>query len=139
MTQETEQIDPTWPPEVALILTALAAGRWADERRSTPRRTYRVKAGLRLYTDDPGSERRCLFTSNVSRRGLGFLTQHRLPLGYGGTVEIPAPDNRTLKVECTLLRCRQAAPGWYEGALHFIRDQEDFDAAVSSEQKFDLY
>jgi hypothetical protein len=125
---ETEEIDPTWPPEVALILTALAAGRWHEERRDTPRKPYRVKAALRLHTDDAGAESKCLFTSNVSKRGLGFLTQHRLPLGYGGVVEIPGPDNRTLTVDCTLLRCRQAAPGWYEGALHFIRDQEEFAA-----------
>jgi hypothetical protein len=127
---ESPPIDPTWPPEVALIMTAMAAGRWAEERREMPRLPYHVKASLRLYADEPGSKEKYLFTNNVSPRGLGFLTRHRLPLGYGGTVEIPMPDDRTLTVHCTMLRCRQAAPGWYEGALHFLRDQEEFAATT---------
>ena len=71
-TENSLEIDPTWPPEVALIMGALAAGQWAEERRESPRRPYRVKAALRLYADEPGSAEKCLFTSNVSRRGLGF-------------------------------------------------------------------
>jgi hypothetical protein len=121
-------MDPTWPPEVAIILSALAAGRWAEERRDVPRHAYFVKASLRLYADEPGVQERILFTSNVSRRGLGFLTRHRLPLGYGGTVEIPMPDESIRTIHCTMLRCRQAAPGWYEGAMHFLKDQEEFTA-----------
>jgi hypothetical protein len=30
-------------------------------------------------------------------------------------------------VPCTLLRCRQASPGWFEGCLHFNREQAMFD------------
>jgi hypothetical protein len=35
-------------------------------------------------------------------------------------------SNKTLAIPCTLYRCRVAAPGWYEGALHFNRDQMEF-------------
>jgi hypothetical protein len=131
--ESSTQIDPSWPPEVALIITALAAGRWAEERREMPRVPYHVKAALRLYADEPGAHEKYLYTNNVSPRGLGFLTRHRLPLGYGGTVEIPMPENRTMTVHCTMLRCRQAAPGWYEGALHFVRDQEEFTPSEEEE------
>jgi hypothetical protein len=33
-------------------------------------------------------------------------------------------------IRCTLLRCRETAPGWYEGALHFNRNQIVFDRDV---------
>jgi hypothetical protein len=30
-------------------------------------------------------------------------------------------------VHCTLLRCREAAPGWFEGSVYFNREQPQFD------------
>jgi len=36
----------------------------------------------------------------------------------------PGGDIRT--IACTLLRCREAAPGWYEGRMYFNRQQADF-------------
>jgi hypothetical protein len=60
----------------------------------------------------------------VSVRGLGFITSHRLPLGYGGLVQLPRPDGKgTMTVHCTILRCRETAPGWFEGSVYFNRDQ----------------
>jgi hypothetical protein len=115
-----------WPAEAGLILSALEAGGWKEERRAHPRMAYRVQAALRLFIDSPGSEQRAIYTRDAHSRGLGFVTTHRLPLGYGGTVQIMAPNQKMITVQCTLLRCRQAAPGWYEGALHFVRDQGEF-------------
>ena len=43
------------------------------------------------------------------------------------------PDNRILTIHCTMLRCRQAVPGWYEGALHFLQDQEEFSAGADDQ------
>jgi hypothetical protein len=54
-----------------------------------------------------------------------------LPLGYGGIVELATPDGETVRAHCTLLRCRMAAPGWYEGALYFNRPQESFAASLA--------
>jgi len=124
----------TWPAEVDLIISALAAGEDRAKgsaspvirRRDVPRISYRVLADLRLYSDahHEGSWR--LYTRDVSVRGLGFITPHRLPLGYGGTLELPAPDGRVIAVNCTLLRCREVASGWYDGALYFNREQAVF-------------
>ena len=114
-----------WPPEVQLVISALEAGA-ADpptERRQCPRMRYRVKASLRLFSDPPGSPPWLLYTRDAGARGLGFITSHRLPLGYGGIVELPAPDGSMMSVQCTLNRCREAAAGWFEGALHFNRNQ----------------
>ena len=57
--------------------------------------------------------------------GLGFITPHRLPLGYGGFVEFPGPDERPRRLQCTLQRCREIAPGWYEAAVCFNREQPE--------------
>ncbi|CAN5587813.1 hypothetical protein BH09PLA1_BH09PLA1_21360 [soil metagenome] len=114
-----------WPADVDLILSALDAGKNAgsDDRRLGTRTPYRVRAHLRLFSDQPGAERYTLYTRDVDPRGMGFITSHRLPLGYGGDVELFTPRGNKVRIHCTLLRCRQAAPGWYEGAAYFNREQ----------------
>ena len=122
--------DELWPPEVDLILSAMEAGT-VDEatlnRRYARRMPYRVRAALRLFSDAPQTPPWALYTRDVDRRGLGFISPHRLPLGYGGTVELYAPSGSKAKVPCTLFRCRQTVQGWYEGALYFNREQRGFD------------
>jgi hypothetical protein len=121
-----------WPPQVELILSAIEAGRYTGpsapqpagaERRQAKRASYRVKGHLRLFSDAPGDQGRVIYTRDVHHRGLGFITPHRLPLGHGGVVELPTPGGKIVSVPCTLLRCREAAPGWYEGSVYFNREQ----------------
>ena len=132
----TEAPEADWPPQVDLILSAIEAGQFngneqADaspkpgqpERRRTKRAPYRVRAHLRLFSDQPGDAGRVIYTRDVHPRGLGFITPHRLPLGHGGVVELPTPAGKIVSVPCTLLRCREAAPGWFEGSVYFNRDQ----------------
>ena len=123
-----------WPAEVDLIISALAAGENRAKaaqspslrHREVPRTPYHVLADLRLYSDIDGNDPWRLYTRDVSVRGLGFITSHRLPLGYGGTVELPAPHGNVIALSCTILRCREIAPGWYDGALYFNREQPLF-------------
>ena len=133
-----------FPADVELILSSMEAGRHAynqerenlggqreatplgEERRANGRFPYRVRAELRLFRDQPGSPAWLLYVRDADPRGIGFISPHRLPLGYGGYVELLAPTGRPLSVPCTLFRCREAAPGWYEGALNFNREQADF-------------
>jgi hypothetical protein len=79
-------------------------------------------------TDTAGAQERTLYTRDVNARSLGFLTQQCLPLGYGGVVTLATPGSggRVLSIPCTLLRCREVAPGWYDGALHFNREHAEF-------------
>lgn len=116
------------PPELALILSALETASAAAERRQMQRFSYRVQASLRLLTDSAHSEDKTLYTRDVNARSLGFLTRECLPLGYGGIVRLPspAPGAEILCIPCTLLRCREVAPGWYDGAMYFNRDREEF-------------
>jgi hypothetical protein len=113
-----------WPAEVDLILSALeAAGESHENHRKHPRMPYRVMADLRLFSDPPGIAPWRLYTRDVSARGLGFVTPHRLPLGYGGIVQLQSPAGRTVSVNCTLFRCRDIGGGFFEGALYFNREQ----------------
>ncbi len=130
-------MDRTWPPEVGIILTALEAAEWFDERRKMPRMPYRVKAVLHLFTDGSNAEPKVLYTRDADRRSVGFVTRHRLPLGYGGTVELETPNGKILHVSCTLQRCRKAAPDWYEGSLCFNREQADFEFAPEPEAELE--
>jgi hypothetical protein len=122
------QMDESWPQDAGVVLSALEAGRWSDERRGHARLSFRVKAMLWLFADNPGAPARILFTRDADQRGLGFITRDRLPLGYGGILRVSNPKaaEKTLSIPCTIIRCRQTAPEWYEGALQFNRDQSEF-------------
>ncbi len=128
MQETSSENSPAWHPQADMVLSALEAGSWLDERRQQVRTAYRARALLKLHTDGPAEPDRVLYTRDVSHRGIGFITQDRLPLGYGGILKLPSPrtPNKTLTIQCTLFRCRLAAPGWYEGALQFNRDQMEF-------------
>lgn len=118
-----------WPPQAELVLTAIEAGQFhtggppGAERRQGKRTSFRVRAQLRLYSDNPGEPGRVVYTRDIHARGLGFITPHRLPLGHGGLIDLPTPAGKIVSIPCTLLRCREAAPGWYEGSVYFNRDQ----------------
>jgi hypothetical protein len=119
------------PPEVELILSAMETGEHhVSNRRAHRRHPYRVQGGLRLFSDPPFSSPWLLYTRDVHARGLGFISPHRLPLGYGGSIEFALPAGGTITVNCTLLRCREAAPGWYEGCLYFNREQPGLASAI---------
>jgi hypothetical protein len=125
------QIPEPWPCEVRMILSALEAAVPEDERRKHDRMPYRVAALLYLFSDGDGAGPWPLFIRDASTRGLGFVSNRRLPLGYGGVVELVSPDGDCVSVHCTLFRCRQAAPGWYEGSLYFNRAQSAFGTEVA--------
>jgi hypothetical protein len=136
MSGESESIelqgdDAALPQDAALVLTALEAAGGRENRRQSPRMTYRATALLWLFADAPGSSARVLYTRDVNERGIGFVTKDRLPLGYGGVLRLPSlrTPGQVFSIPCTLYRCRLAAPGWYEGALHFNRDQTEFRPA----------
>lgn len=125
--QMTVPADGAWPAEVRTILSALeAAPHAAGERRRLGRKRYQVRAALRLFTDLPDAPPRELYTREANQRGMGFITPHRLPLGYGGVIELSGPDGQTLAIHCTILRCRETVSGWYEGAVYFNREQWAF-------------
>lgn len=116
-----------WPPEVRLVLSTL--DEYPDvpaDRRAVPRTAYRARAGLKLFSSKSGEPPRELFTRDVSHRGLGFVTATRLATGHGGALHLPTPAGVIRTIGCCVLRCREIAPGWYEAAVSFNRDEPDF-------------
>ncbi len=127
---EPIEIVTEWSPEIDLIMSALdvAGGIALTERRSRERKVHNAIASLRLYADaDSPDDPPLLFVRDVDSRGLGFITQHSLPLGYSGRVTIETPDGDLLEVGCTVYRCRPCSGDWYEGALTFSKPQHAFD------------
>lgn len=123
-----------FPPQVEMILSAIETGEFSrPERRGVCRDPYRTEASLRLFSDAPGTPPWQIYTRDANEKGLGFITAHRLPLGYGGVLELEAPDGNVLSIPCTLLRCREAAPGWFEGSLYFNRIQPALGPADEEE------
>ena len=117
------------PAEVEFILSALEAGNAtvkANGRRRAERMVYHVPASLKLYSDPAGALPWQIFTRDVNPQGLGFLTRHRLPLGYGGILMVTTPQGAAIKIDCTLVRCREAVQGWFEGSMYFNREQGCF-------------
>ena len=124
---EKPETGTDWPPQVELIMSALDTGQFdQSDRRQSPRLPFRVKARLRLFSDAPRSAPWVIYTRDIDSRGIGFLSPHRLPLGYGGSIDLPDATGQLVTINCTLLRCREAAPGWFEGALNFNREQRDY-------------
>ncbi len=116
------------PTQAAMIISSLEAGHHGlSERRAIRRNPYRIGTQIRLFTDESADRARTLYTREANRRSLGFVTEHRLPLGYGGVIDLPDDDGFLARVHCTLLRCRETSPGWFEGSLYFNREQPQFD------------
>jgi hypothetical protein len=133
MLQTAMEQDTTYeiPPQVTMILSAMEAGRRPlIEHRNKQRMRLRVQGSLRLFSEPSTAAPRMLYTRDVHSRAMGFISPSPLPLGYGGTLELPDPYGGFLSIPCTIIRCRQALEGWYEGSVSFSRVQPQFDAPV---------
>jgi hypothetical protein len=117
-----------FPHEVEFMISALEAGpRPLIDRQKVKRAQYRVRATLKLFSDPPDARPALLFTRNVTTQALAFLTADALTLSHGGILRIPTPSGEIIQINCTVLRCREAAPGWFEGAVYFNREQPFFN------------
>jgi hypothetical protein len=118
-----------FPAEVEFVISALEAGpKPLIDRQKARRSQYRVRATLKLFSDPPEARPALLYTRNVTSQALAFLTNDVLTLSHGGILCIPLPSGEVVKINCTVLRYREAAPGWFEGALYFNREQSFFAA-----------
>ena len=118
-----------FPAEVEFLISALEAGpKPLIDRQKARRSQYRVRATLKLFSDAPDSKPALLYVRNVTSQALAFLTNDVLTLSHGGVLNIPSPSGEILKLNCTVLRYREAAPGWFEGAVYFNREQPIFSS-----------
>jgi hypothetical protein len=118
-----------FPREVEFVISALEAGpRPILDRHKHRRSRYRTRALLKLYSDSPDAGATLLYTRSITPQAVGFLSTRQFTLSHGGILRIAAPDGNPAEIACTVLRCRQVAPGWYEGAVYFNRQQPMFAA-----------
>ena len=123
------EADSALPREVEFIISALEAGpKPAEERQKLRRTSYRIVATLKLFSDDPEAPPTVLYTRHVNEQAVGVLSPQPLTLSHGGVIRIRSPKGEMIEVACTVLRCREVAAGWYEGALYFNREQPCFAA-----------
>ena len=112
-----------------MIISSLEAAHGGhDNRRKLARQPHRVVATLQLFSDESGAVPWTLYTRDVNARGIGFISDRRVPLGHGGVLELAAPTGEIVTVNCTVFRCREISQGWFEGAIYFNREQWLFAA-----------
>ena len=118
-----------FPAEVEFVISAREAGpKPLIDRQKARRSQYHVRASLRLFSDAPDAKPALIYVRNVTSQALAFLTNDVLTLSHGGILQILSPSGEILKINCTVLRYRECAPGWFEGAVYFNREQPIFSA-----------
>ena len=115
-----------WPGRARQMLAALD-GRGAPpaavvERRRAPRARYSVPATVRL-SDASAGPVPTVYVRDVNRWGAGFIVGVRLPVRGKAVVTLAAPQGATVTAACVIRRCREYAPGWFEGTLEFDAEQ----------------
>ena len=120
--------------QASMILTAMDAasrGRGTpparyERREEVTRIVHRQEASLTLHADFSDEGPRTLFIRDVEPRAAGFIVPERLPLGYGGTLEMRDLEGNAMRVGVTIVRCRACYGGWYEGAAYFHQPKPSF-------------
>jgi hypothetical protein len=108
-----------------------------DERRRFRRDPFVAPAELEVL-GDARPPRTAIFTRDANRWGIGFVTQHPLPLARDATLRIwvaggpREAGGEMLMVRCCLLRCREVLPGWFEGAALFYHEEPRLEASAAA-------
>ena len=119
---EQEQAKPSLIPADAQLVISVLSGEesTAANRRRFTRSAYQVPALLSLRDDaSPGPAHVRIYTRDANQRGVGFVTQESLAVGYDAWIYIAGPDREGMRLAGCILRCREVMGGWYEGAVLF--------------------
>ena len=115
---------------VILVLTeeSSGGGSAAANRRRYPRCAYQVAATLKTAdgadADAASAMRTRVYTRDANQWGVGFVMQEPIPVGSEAYLILDRPGfERPIHRRCRIVRCREALPGWYEGAAVF-HDEE---------------
>ena len=103
------------PADVWFVISVLNGEQGPnDERRRFVRHPYVMPAELEVL-GDAAPPRRPVYTRDANRWGVGFVSQHELPVGRDATLRVWM-GGEMLMVRACILRCREVLPGWFEGA-----------------------
>jgi hypothetical protein len=113
----------SWPADAQAAMSKLETSfAPLTEHRAAERRRYRTTARFWIAAEQSTQ----FYVRDVSARGLGFICKDALTESLRGKLRLALPDGGMMQVTGTILRCREFAPGWYEGALQFAREQGVF-------------
>jgi hypothetical protein len=116
--------------ETAMAAVSSSTAVPEEERRTTARAEYRVDAHLRLLPEVDSEGERVIYTRDIDEWGIGFVTAFAFAPGRKAIVRLQAPSGKELLRRCTVLRCREILPGWFESAVAL----DDFEALLSCEE-----
>jgi hypothetical protein len=113
------------PQDARFVISVLngeqVCGAQHEERRRFRREPFIASAELEVLGDAP-PPRTAIFTRDANRWGVGFVTQRPLPVARDATLRIWI-GGEMLMIRSCVLRCREAAPGWFEGAVLFYHEE----------------
>ena len=120
------------PREIDSVIAAVSSntGVPEEERRGGARADYRVDAHLRLLPEVNGEGERVVYTRDVDEWGIGFVTAFAFAPGRKAIIRLQAPCGKEILRRCTVLRCREILPGWFESAVAL----DEFETLLSAEE-----
>ena len=104
------------PGDAQIVISMLngEAGPGLDRRRFA-RTSFQMAAALESV-GEPIAMRWGIYTRDASQWGVGFVTQHPLPVAKDVMLTIAA-GGQMLRLRGSIVRCREIMPGWYDGAV----------------------
>ena len=101
------------------------------DRRRSERVPHHVRAAMEI-DDALQHTRQTIYTRDVSSWGVGFISRVPLPTGANAMLHIAGVHGRTLQVMCSVIRCREVLPGWYEGAAVLFKEEPMLSSTATS-------
>ena len=114
------------PADAQVVIDVLNGEQGPDhERRRFRRHPFVTPAELEVL-GDASPPRRTIYTRDLNQWGVGFVTQHPLPVARDATLRIWIAG-QMLMVRSCILRCREVVPGWFEGAALLYSEEPRFE------------
>ena len=94
-----------------------------------PARVHAVKYGPDGVSEGVGVQ---VVTHNISRSGLGFLSQTPLEEGQRVHLYLKAGRLAMKRLSGEIVRCRSQTDNWYESGMHFSRESQLEESPLQS-------
>jgi hypothetical protein len=122
--QQIEDASADVPVDAKIVILVLNDHQHpaAANRREHARCAYQVPAMLGSVKGE-GAQRKRIYTRDVNAWGVGFVTQEMVPVGSEAFLLMSKGFGQVVQRKCTIVRCREAMPGWYEGAVRFHAEE----------------
>jgi hypothetical protein len=115
------------PADAQFVISVLNGERTPahDDRRRYRRHPFVAAAEIEVL-GDAAPPRQAVYARDASPWGVGFVSQHPLPVGRDATLRIWVAGEMLMLRTC-VLRCREVLPGWFEGAALLYSEEPRLD------------